>query len=339
MDALEQELVDFLTTPPAKPKSLAGYLGYPVDDVFDVVVPEDTSKYRIYSETGEFVEAYHCNKAAPHPGLRVFFEWDADLEGLAITGIDQRYARTFAGEFAGSLSAGPHSHEIGSGLEFPIDDRLLAKLQLRVFAGLTIEITPGPYFDTTGLKWWPGGTLDLTSYVPGSASTWAWVVIGINPATPALVAVAGTARSVVQALDESAIPTVGFNWTDHVQLAAVRLRNGQTELVENDFEAILVVPHALPGAGGGSIEEVQSNGVALPSQPAINIIGNAANIVATDDAANDRTNITLFDPLTAPDALTSPYTNPANRNLLLFGFYDYSSGLYDFSAGKVLHLP
>ena len=192
-----------------------------------MTVPENPAKYYVRFADGSFAQVYHRGRVSPVPDLPVEVGFDS-AGNLVILGGDP--AR--AGCSTAAHEVGPHSHARGSGMEFPIDPRLLTPVKAAPLGGLTVSVAQGAYCYGGSLRWWGGGTITLTP--PASANQWAWVLIGIDPAAGALVAVNGSALVVSAPLDPSTLPAIPL--AGAIPLAAVRLRHGQTELDEADFE-------------------------------------------------------------------------------------------------------
>lgn len=224
------------------PAPLRGRLGMAVDG--QLRVQADAARFYVRFPDQSFAAALHRGRVPPLPDLPVLVGVEGLTGELAILGTDPTEIELFAGAEAGALDVGLHTHARYSGLEFVIDDRLWQKLAARPLDGLTVEITPGRYDADGSLRWWPGGVLDLTPYLPSAPSQQAWCVIGIDPAAASLIAVAGAAISVAMPLPPTQIAAVGFDWSRQIALCAVRLRYGQTSLNESDFEALLAVSAA-----------------------------------------------------------------------------------------------
>ncbi|MEP7291109.1 MAG: hypothetical protein ABI835_04970 [Chloroflexota bacterium] len=206
---------------------IKGTLGYTVEGVYTVSVPANAAKYYVRFADGSFAEVFHRGRAAPVPDLPVEVGYDSAGNMVILGGDPQR-----AGLFAEDHEVGPHGHERGSGMEFPIDPRLLTPLKAAPLDGLSVGVAQGAYVYGALLRWWGGGAITLTP--PGSANTWAWAVIALDPAVGALVAVSVTAVVVSAPLDPATI--LALDLAGAIPLAAVRLRQGQTELDEADFE-------------------------------------------------------------------------------------------------------
>ena len=222
---LETALARLMTT--ARDTPSKGTLGYTIEGVYQVTVAENPSKYYVRFAEGNFAQVYHRGRVAPVPDLPVEVGTDSAGNPVILGGDPDR-----AGLFGGSHEVGPHSHARGSGMEFPLDPRLLTPIKAAPLGGLQVGVAQGAYLHGGSLRWWGGGAITLTP--PASANQWAWAVIGIDAEANALVAINGTALAIVAPLDLATIPAIALGGA--IPLAAVRVRNGQTELDEDDFE-------------------------------------------------------------------------------------------------------
>ena len=225
-------------------------LGYTIDGAYTVSVPGNAAKYYARFPDGSFAEVFHRGRASPVPDLPVEVGFDS-AGNMIIVGADPERA----GLFVGDHEVGPHGHARGGGMEFPIDPRLLTPLKAEPLGGLSVGVTQGAYVYGAALRWWGGGAIYLTP--PGSANTWAWRIVALDPLTNALVAFGGAALTVSAPLDPTTIPAVDL--AGAIPLAAVRVRNGQTELDEADFEDLRFV---VGGRGASQIvirEELAQN--------------------------------------------------------------------------------
>lgn len=211
-------------------KPAKGKLGYTVDGSYGVSVPGSDALVYVRFDDGSFAQVYHRGRVAPIPDLPVEVGLD-EGSNLVILGGDPAQPGAIAGA-AGAYEVGLHSHARGSGMEFPIDVRLLTPVRAAPDGGLVVRVEQGAYWYGGALRWWGGGSITLTP--PASANQWAWIVVGINPAAGSLVAASGTAVSIVAPLEPSTIPAIALPGT--IALAAVRVTHGETELDEAEFE-------------------------------------------------------------------------------------------------------
>lgn len=93
------------------------------------------------------------------------------------------------GNITGAAVA-PHTHEPGGGMIDPVNEKRILPGMGHVDVGMNIYVQPFTYYYNAELKFWPGGTIDLTTYVP-DVPMQRWVLISINPATNTLMAQPG----------------------------------------------------------------------------------------------------------------------------------------------------
>lgn len=220
-------------------KPIKGTLGYTIEGAYRVTVAEDTAKYYVRFGDGSFAQVYHRGRVSPVPDLPVEVGFDSAGNMVIVGGDPDR-----GGLFDGAHEVGPHSHARGSGLEFLIDTRLLTPVKAEPLSGLTVEVAQGAYRSGEALRWWSGGSITLTP--PASANTWAWIAIGLDAATETLVTASGSAIVVSAPLEPSTIPAISL--AGAIPLAAVRVRHGQTELDDADFEDLRYSLTDIPAA-------------------------------------------------------------------------------------------
>lgn len=206
---------------------LKATLGYTIDGTYTVSVPANSAKYYARFADGSFAEVFHRGRASPTPDLPVEVGFDS-AGNMVILGRDPERASLFADDD----EVGPHSHARGSGMEFPLDPRLLTPLKAAPLAGMSVGAAQGAYWHGGALRWYGGGAVTVAA--PGGANTWRWTVIALEPETRTLLALNGAAVVVSAPLDVATIPAIALGGA--IPLAAMRVRNGQTALDEADFE-------------------------------------------------------------------------------------------------------
>lgn len=148
---------------------------------------------------------------------------------LVVTGLDYEggVLEAFLGD--GIAAAPPHTHRTGSGLEYEMQAFWLDPGRvLWSGSGVTVTIRPLHYAYAGAEKYWPGGNLSLSAYLPSTADKWAWVVVGINPATNAAVAVTGAEYANLTDLTPARIADV--NMLGYIVCGAVRCQEPDTAL-------------------------------------------------------------------------------------------------------------
>jgi len=121
-----------------------------------------------------------------------------------------------------------HTHRIGTGQEYEVEALRLEPGRVRWYGGLSVYIGALRYYYNGTWDTWLGGELDLTSYVPATTGEWAWVLVGVDPATNTAAAVAGTSQIYATPLTIDLIDDIDFG--DMIPCAAVRVRNDDTVL-------------------------------------------------------------------------------------------------------------
>lgn len=123
-----------------------------------------------------------------------------------------------------------HNHWRGTGLEYEVEALQLEQGRVRFVSGLNVYVNAFRYFYNGDWETWEGGNLNLASYRPSTSGHWAWVLVGINPATNTAVAVAGTSQIYATALTIDQIDSISFS--NYIPLTAIKLRNDQTNLAD-----------------------------------------------------------------------------------------------------------
>lgn len=150
---------------------------------------------------------------------------------LVIYGVDSSGGRleTYRGASQSSGNVAPHTHRIGSGLEYEVEALRLQPGRVRYHSGMQVYINPFRYQLATGAwETWPGGIIDLTANRPASSGQWAWVLVGVDPATNSAVAKAGDAYSYATPLTIDLVDDIDFD--GYIPCAAIRVRQDDTAL-------------------------------------------------------------------------------------------------------------
>jgi len=129
-----------------------------------------------------------------------------------------------------AFSVPKHTHAVGSGNVDPVDANRFTPGLVRPFReggsfGLKVYIEPTTYEYQGVLVYFGGTALDLSSLEP-SASTKAWIVVGIDPVTNTATAKAGTEYALAVTMNPSQLN--GFDFAGAIPLGAVIYRNGAT---------------------------------------------------------------------------------------------------------------
>lgn len=258
-----------------------GHLGYKIAGQYRVQTVGNANKFYVRMDVGGVVQAFHRSRVAPQPDLPVYVQLSrrGDLE---IIDVDWTRALQQFGSAASIMGVGPHTHARFSGMEFPIDPRLLAPLQAQLLGGLNVGFSSGFYWTSAEYLWWPGTVvLDLTAALPGDGlhSHWTIVYLDTTADPPVLayavgsdhVAAASLTLTELAGLMTTSVPTLA------IPILGVRMTGGQTYLVEASLEALPTFYR--PGA---SAAEPDGDIIAVISRILTDDDGN----VLTDDDGN-----------------------------------------------------
>lgn len=230
-----------------------GYLGYEVNGVMSVVSQTDSSKFYVRLKNGNFREIPHRSRVAPTLNLPVEIRYEnnnpeKDRTGY-IYGINEAERNMFSSKEAVSSPVGKHTHHRGSGMEFPIDLRLLQQLSARLNGSMVVTINPGWFFTADGWKYYPGEQVDFSTYRPSAVSYKRWAICGIVPATKTAAVAVGTPIASLFQLSESSIEDLVFDDDTTIPLFAVKLYQNRNQLSEFDFVALYNIASSLPSEG------------------------------------------------------------------------------------------
>jgi hypothetical protein len=215
------------------------------------VVETGDGRVWVTLDDGTAIEA--INKAvARKPGIKVIVKPNRDGQ-MEIKGLQS--AQTAAsvgnnGSAIANLETPPHQHFIGSGLEDPVEARRFMPGLLHAFSGLTLYIESFP-FRHNGIDYrWPGGTYDITGDLPVTSGYWAWVKVGIDPATNTAVADTSTEVPLRSLLQLSALDDIDFATAGYIPCGGVIVQEGQTA---GPLEADFAEAREFLNAGGSSL--------------------------------------------------------------------------------------
>lgn len=218
--------------------------------------------------------------------LPVRMRVDPQLGYYVIYSIDfgARYD-AFSGGNEKSYNVGPHTHMIGSGLEYPIEALRIDPGRPQCTSALTVSIEQFRYyFNGSWDTWQNTGTIDLTAYKPASAK-WCWVLVGVNPATNALVAVKGADYDTQAALTDDLIDSIAF--VEYIPCGAVQVAYADTALTDisrwKDARGWINQPVAdLDGVPGVTIaSEAENDSFWYDGSGWVNGVGHRLNMAAS----------------------------------------------------------
>lgn len=120
-----------------------------------------------------------------------------------------------------------HSHSYDSLNPAWITPDLFLTLLTLPYSGVVVQVFPGPFLTTAGeIKWFAGGTVDMSSYFPGSDALWA--ILQIDDDATISVEVGSTAAR--ESLTTADIPPA----TTGKRIVAITLEAGYDKLFRNN---------------------------------------------------------------------------------------------------------
>jgi hypothetical protein len=176
------------------------------------------------------------NAVARLPGLKIIVKPNRDGE-MEIIGVQSAITQQSTGQSnVPAVQAPPHRHFIGSGNEDPVEDRRFMPGLLHASSGLTLYIESFA-FRHNGMDYrWPGGSYDITGDLPVTAGYWAWIKVGIDPATNTAVADTSTEVPLRALLQLSDLDAIDFATAGYIPCGGVIVQEGQTAgPLESDF--------------------------------------------------------------------------------------------------------
>jgi hypothetical protein len=223
---------------------MAGRLGYQ-DSSGNWVLDVPGWPYHVYVRMGRDEETATLHKVlnhavAPVPDLPVWVERTAEGT-LAIVGVRAVEYQVFAGGTRTGATVAPHTHEPGGGMVDPVSVRRIKPGLVRAYKdpttgqyGMLVYIEPFALRHQGIDKYWPGGTINLTAYLPATANTHRWVKVGLDPDTLTPVAVAGPEKSGLVDLSAAELGAISFQ--SYIPCGGVKLAHSQTAISrESDF--------------------------------------------------------------------------------------------------------
>lgn len=221
---------------------LPGDLGMTISGVFRVIDPDDPRRFFVRFPNGTFVSALHKNRVLQRPGTPVLVGKD-NQGNPVIVGIDPSRANAFySNSGGGGNDVGLHDHVRNSGREYVTDPWLIKRMRTTVTSGFTVQIDDGAYVYNRILTWWDTDTIDLTAYIPSNPVYDRWVIVGVDPISNTLVAVAGDEYFPDTIFDPSQIDLIAFTQLGYIPCAAVYIRGTNTELVNYQIEDLRFAP-------------------------------------------------------------------------------------------------
>lgn len=240
-----QQLGDAFLQLTAGEELIPGDLGMTVGGTFLVVDPDDPRRFFVRFPNGTFVSALHKNRVLQRPGTPVLVGKDSQGNPV-ITGIDPTRANAFfSNSGGGGGDVGLHDHVRNSGREYVTDPWLIKRLRTTVTSGFVVQVDDGAYLYNRILTWWDADTIDLSAYVPTNSVYDRWVIVGIDPISNVLVAVAGDEYFPTTIYDPTQIDLIAFTQLGYIPCAAVYIRGTNTSIPNYQIEDLRFAPGSL----------------------------------------------------------------------------------------------
>lgn len=252
-DDLYRQLEDAFSEFAKKDRVDYGFLGYAISNDYAVIVPNQPHLYRVVLDDGTYVELPHLGRVPPIPRARVIIKYD-DRNLPYIWGLDNQWILQYNKRVAAIANIGLHSHHRGSGMEFPVDWRLLYQLSPQLAQGTRLQLIGGHYYYEGSMYYLPSQVVDYSSFVPTTANAQRWVITAINTLTNphSIINHAGSLVSTTFLLDVSTITQVNYP-SSSLPLFAVRLVTRQNQIYDQDIVSLL----HLVGSSGQALNKAQ----------------------------------------------------------------------------------
>ena len=219
-------------------KVLYGTLGFTVKGQYAVVVPESTHLYRVVMDDGSFQEIPHKGSCSPTPGLRVEIQYDR-FDKPYISGVEDNANAATNPTTAGQYYVAHHSHGRGSGMEFPIDLRLVNQFYVELQGGLEIYIRPGFYYYNSELRYWNGGYVNVGSAIPSQASSYKWTMLCFDAETESMTLLEGaTLNFLVESIGPERIVEIDVLSKGLIPICAIQLKKGMQDVVDEQIVSL-----------------------------------------------------------------------------------------------------
>ena len=171
------------------------------------------------------------------------------IDGITeVKGVVAASVSAITGGKNAGLAVAPHSHAIGSGLEWIIEPKLFQPglVHATYPASMSVDVEPFFYLWSGDLKYYAGGTLNLTANKPATAGYEQWTLVCLDGEAGTLTGLDGTAVPIVTPVSIADIADIDPG--DDLPLGAVKLTAGMTAITDNAryVDARLWVSGAMP---------------------------------------------------------------------------------------------
>lgn len=212
-----------------------GVVGKPLGNgQYDIWQPGRVNKLwvRIKDKSGEsttLITAYAGN--APYKPNYPVYLLEAPSGDFFVFMADWSRAEQFMGYKNPLQAVGVHTHDVQTGgLYDLVSEHRFKPGRVRIVSGLIVYIEAFWYNYGGDTKYFPGGGIDLTAYVPGTSAQHRWVRVGVDPSSNAPTATAGVNYPLAIELTDSLLDNISFSGL--ISCAGVVLEYGDTGLTD-----------------------------------------------------------------------------------------------------------
>jgi len=138
------------------------------------------------------------------------------------------YEAATAGDTTNSYGVGYHTHRSDSGLAYEYEAKQFEPGRAFHNVGYQVYVNPFRYFYGGAWAYWAGGSINVEAYLPSTSTKWGWILIGLNPATGNLVAVAGVEVASEAALQLADLGDISF--AGYIPLVAIKASEADTDM-------------------------------------------------------------------------------------------------------------
>jgi hypothetical protein len=212
-----------------------GLLGRPNGDATHTVAVADRPGFvyvRVAQGGGESVTiAKNLGRVANRANLPVKMRLEAGGTYTIIEVDSTTYSAATPDDDDNDFGVTAHTHRIGTGLEYEIEPERFEPGRVYPDSGMSVYVNPFRYHWNGEWKYWAGDRIDLASVQPTTSGKWAWVLVGINPATNAVVAVAGAEQNTQADLTLDLLNDIAFSY--YIPCGAVQV--AEADMALSDF--------------------------------------------------------------------------------------------------------
>lgn len=195
--------------------------------------------------------------------------------------IDPDRAIYFRSQNEGLGNVAPHSHEPGLGNFDLVSTRRMKEgiVTVTLPYSMSVDVEGFKFLNpiTGEERWFPGGSLNLAGYVPGTTNTHRWVKVGFDPFIEELVAASGVEYPSPVPLSEEQLAEIEF--ANKQSLAGIELYNSVTAIDDDKiihdwrfFLNTIVTGVGGGGASGGTVDELADLSDVLSASQTANFI-------------------------------------------------------------------